>query len=111
VRKNHFGAADLRGLFFWTDPVCLIIWLAYYNQTNQTDQMNKTGWRSFSASSLGGPRPSVEEAHGKTSGCHTRGKHRSDDPTGREAYSPRFTLPKFPSQIRHMGFRPEPFIL
>jgi hypothetical protein len=69
------------------------------------------GWEYFSASCLGGPRPSVEEAHGKASGCHTRGKHRSDDPTGREACSPRFTLPKFPSQVRHMGFRPEPFIL
>ena len=24
---------------------------------------------------------------------------------------PRFTTSKFPAQIRHMGFRPEPFIL
>jgi hypothetical protein len=60
---------------------------------------------------LGGPRPSVEEAHSKTSCCHARRKHHTDYPTRREAYSPRFTTSKFPTQIRHMGFRPEPFML
>ena len=32
-------------------------------------------------------------------------------PTRREARFPRFTTLKFLTQIRHMGFRPEPFIL
>ncbi len=60
---------------------------------------------------LGGPRPSVDEAQSKTSCCHTCRKHHTHYPTRREAYSPRFTTSKIPTQIRHMGFRPEPFIL
>ena len=56
-------------------------------------------------------RPSVEEAHNKTSGCHARRKHHTDYPTRRETQFPRFTTSKFPTQIRHMGFRPEPFML
>ncbi|MDZ4855188.1 MAG: hypothetical protein SGJ26_10110 [Nitrospirota bacterium] len=56
-------------------------------------------------------KPSVEEAHHQTSGGHACRKHRTNHPTGREAHSPRFTTPKFPTQIRHMGFRPEPSIL
>jgi hypothetical protein len=60
---------------------------------------------------LGGSRPSVEEAHSKTSGCHTCRNHCTDYPTGRETCSSRFTTSKVPTQIRHMGFRPEPFIL
>ncbi|MFI5224776.1 MAG: hypothetical protein ACHQX3_11160 [Nitrospirales bacterium] len=60
---------------------------------------------------LESPRPSVEQVHNKTSGCHTRRKHCTDYPTGRETYSSQFTTSKFPTQIRHMGFRPEPFIL
>jgi hypothetical protein len=59
---------------------------------------------------LGGLRPSVEKAHNKTSCCHARRKHHTDYPTRREAHFPRFTTPKFLTQIRHMGFRPEPFI-
>ena len=74
--------------------------------------MNKAGWKTFSASYiLGGPRPSVEETYCKTSGCHSRRKHRTNYPTRREAHSPRFTTSKFSIQIRHMGFRPKPFIL
>jgi hypothetical protein len=59
---------------------------------------------------LRGPRLSVEETYNKTSGCHARRKHHTHYPTRREARFPRFTTPKFPTQIRHMGFRPEPFI-
>ncbi len=60
---------------------------------------------------LGGSRPSVEEAHRKTSGCHTCRNHCADYPTGRETCPSRFTTSKVPTQVRHMGFRPEPFIL
>jgi hypothetical protein len=58
-----------------------------------------------------GPRLSIEEANSKASDCHAHRKHCTDYPTGREAYVPRFTTSKFPIQIRHMGFGPEPFIL
>jgi hypothetical protein len=36
-----------------TSPVCLALWLVWFNQlnkTDETDQMNKPGWRTFSAS-------------------------------------------------------------
>ena len=65
---------------------------------------------SFFSILLGGPRPSVDEAHSKTSCCHARRKHHTDYPTRREARFPRFTTSKLPTQIWHMGFRPEPFI-
>jgi len=71
----------------------------------------RTPLAGFFSILLGGPRPSVEKAHSKTSGCHARRKHCTDYPTGREADVPRVTTSKLPIQIRHMGFRPEPFIL
>jgi len=71
----------------------------------------RTKLADFFSILLGGPRPSVEKAHSKTSCCHARRKHHTDYPTRREARFPQFTTPKFPTQIRHMGFRPEPFIL
>ena len=60
---------------------------------------------------LGSPRPSVEKAHRKTSCCHARRKYPADYPTGRDTHSSRFTTAELPTQIWHMGFRPEPFIL
>jgi hypothetical protein len=71
----------------------------------------RTKLADFFSILLGGPRPSVEEAHSKTSGCHASRKQRTDYPTRREAHFPRFATSKFPTQIRHVGFRPEPFIL
>jgi len=65
----------------------------------------------FSTLLLGGPRPSVEKTHYKTSGCYTSSKYRTDYQSRRNTRSPRFTTSKFPTQIRHMGFRPKPFIL
>jgi hypothetical protein len=70
----------------------------------------RTKLADFFSILLGGPRPSVEKAHSKTSCCHACRKHHTDYPTRREAHFPRFTTPKFLTQIRHMGFRPEPFI-
>jgi hypothetical protein len=71
----------------------------------------RTKLAGFFSILLEGSRPSVEKAHSKTSCCHTRHKYHTDYPTGREAHLPRFMTAEFPTQIRHMGFRPEPFIL
>ena len=113
-----------------TSPVCLVylvcfvylvdlvhlVYLVGLVQPNKRDKPNKPNnslltLAEFFSILLRDPRPSVEEAHSQTSCCHARRKHRTDYPTGREAHSPRFTPAEFPTQIRHMGFRPEPFIL
>ena len=71
----------------------------------------RTKLTDFFSILLGGPRPSVEKAHSKTSCCHVYRKHHTDYPTRIEARFPRFTTSKFLTQIRHMEFRSEPFIL
>jgi hypothetical protein len=59
----------------WTSPVCLVYLVCFVylvdlvhlvgfvqpkNQTNQIDQMNKMGWRTFSASCYSGTRISIQ---------------------------------------------------
>jgi hypothetical protein len=93
-----------------------LVYLVGLVQPNKRDKPNKPNnslltLAEFFSILLRDPRPSVEEMHSQTSCCHACRKHRTDYPTGREAHSPRFTPAEFPTQIRHMGFRPEPFIL
>jgi len=42
----------------------------------------------FFSTLLRSPRPSVDKVHGKTSSCHTRGKHCTDYPAERKARYP-----------------------
>jgi hypothetical protein len=120
VRKTIWAQQSFDGLHVWDKTglsgylVCLIH-LVSLMQPNKPDRPNRPHEQDrladFFSILLRGPRPSVEEAHSKTSCCHARRKHRTDYPTGREAHSPRFTTAELSTQIRHMGFRPEPFIL
>ncbi len=75
--KTIFCTRELRCLLAWDKPglsglsglVCFVylvdlVHLASFvqpkNQTNQIDQMNKTGWRAFSASCYSGTRISIQ---------------------------------------------------
>jgi len=72
----------------------------------------RTKLADFFSILLGNPRSPVEKTHGKTASSHARHKHCTDyHPTGRKALSSRFSTPKLPTQIGHVRFRPEPFIL
>ena len=117
VRNNHFGTAELRWHGRLGQPALsgYLVHLVGLVQPNKPDRPNRPNEQDRPAEFfnilLRGPRPSVEEAHSKISSCHARRKYHTDYPTRREARSPRFTTSKFPTQIRHMGFRPEPFII
>jgi len=95
-------------VLIWFVSLICFIWF-----TNKRDKPNNGLLRlaEFFSILLGGPKPSVEQVHNKTSGCHTCRKHGTDYPSRRDIYSSRFTTSKLPIQIRHMGFGAEPFIL
>ena len=57
------GLSGLSGLvcfIYLVDLVHLASFVQPKNQTNQIDQMNKTGWRAFSASRYSGTRISIQ---------------------------------------------------
>ncbi len=47
-------------LVYLVDLVHLVSFVQPKNQTNQIDQMNKTGWRTFSAPCYSGTRISIQ---------------------------------------------------